>query len=60
MRSFIGEVGGRKKEVKEESISFPSDFMIQLTASEAKEIQALRSQFATLKRGKHIKPHPET
>jgi hypothetical protein len=32
--------------------------MIQLTPSETKEVQALRSQFATLKRGQHIKYLP--
>jgi hypothetical protein len=37
---------------------FPPDFLIKLTSSETKEVQALRSQFATLKRGQHIKYLP--
>ena len=36
---------------------FPEDFAFHLTLEEAKEIAALRSQIATLKRGQHIK-HP--
>jgi len=36
---------------------FPADFAFRLTLTEAKEIAALRSQNATLKRGQHIK-HP--
>src|SRR6185503_6113202 len=36
---------------------FPEDFAFHLTLDEAKEIAALRSQIATLKRGHHIK-HP--
>jgi transposase-like protein len=36
---------------------FPEDFAFRLTLAEAKELAALRSQNATLKRGQHIK-HP--
>ena len=36
---------------------FPKDFAFRLTLAEAKEIEALRLQNATLKRGQHIK-HP--
>jgi hypothetical protein len=36
---------------------FPKDFAFRLTLAEAKDIAALRSQNATLKRGHHIK-HP--
>jgi hypothetical protein len=47
------------EQVRRNADRFPSDFMIQLTPSETKEVQALRSQCATLKRGQHIKylPH---
>jgi hypothetical protein len=37
---------------------FPADFAFQLTLEKAKEIARLRSQFATLKRGQHIKHLP--
>ena len=47
-----------KEQVRRNLDKFPSDFLIQLTSSEAKEIQGLRSQFATLKRGQHIKYLP--
>jgi hypothetical protein len=46
------------EQVRRNADRFPSDFMIQLTPSETKEVQALRSQFATLKRGRHIKYLP--
>ncbi len=46
------------EQVRRNADRFPSDFMIQLTASEKKEVQSLRSQFATLKRGRHIKYLP--
>jgi hypothetical protein len=47
------------EQVRRNADRFPPDFMIQLTPSETKEVQGLRSQFATLKRGQHIKylPH---
>jgi hypothetical protein len=50
------------EQVRRNADRFPPDFLIQLTPSEAKELQGLRSQFATLKRGKHIKylPHAFT
>jgi hypothetical protein len=37
---------------------FPSDFMFQLTKDEAVTWQSLRSQFATLKQGQHLKYLP--
>ncbi|MBN1101993.1 MAG: ORF6N domain-containing protein [Deltaproteobacteria bacterium] len=46
------------EQVRRNADRFPSDFLIQLTTPEAKEIQGLRSQFATLKRGQHIKHLP--
>jgi ORF6N domain len=50
------------EQVRRNADRFPPDFLIQLTPSETKELQGLRSQFATLKRGKHIKylPHAFT
>jgi len=50
------------EQVRRNADRFPPDFLIQLTPSETKEIQGLRSQFATLKRGRHIKhlPHAFT
>jgi hypothetical protein len=50
------------EQVRRNADRFPPDFMIQLTPSETKEVQGLRSQFATLKRGQHIKylPHAFT
>ena len=46
------------EQVRRNADRFPSDFMIQLSPSETKEVQALRSQFATLKRGQHSKYLP--
>lgn len=37
---------------------FPEDFMFRLTLAEGNELQRLRSQFVTLKRGRHIKYAP--
>jgi hypothetical protein len=50
------------EQVRRNADRFPPDFLIKLTSSETKEVQALRSQFATLKRGQHIKylPHAFT
>jgi hypothetical protein len=50
------------EQVRRNADRFPPDFLIQLTPSETKQLQGLRSQFATLKRGKHIKylPHAFT
>jgi len=42
----------RSEQVLRKSDRFPPDFLIQLTLGEAKEIESLRSQFATLKRGR--------
>ena len=46
------------EQVRRNADRFPSDFLIKLTSSETKEVQALRSQFATLKRGQHLKYLP--
>lgn len=50
------------EQVRRNAERFPPDFLIQLTPLETKEVQGLRSQFATLKRGRHIKylPHAFT
>jgi hypothetical protein len=50
------------EQVKRNAKRFPADFMFQLTAGEADEAKRLRSQFATLKRGQHLKylPHAFT
>jgi hypothetical protein len=42
------------EQVRRNADRFPPDFLIKLTSSETKELQRLRSQFATLKRGQHI------
>ncbi len=47
--------GRLNEQVKHNIERFPSDFMFRLTREEAK---FLRSQFATLKRGEHIKYFP--
>lgn len=44
-----------KRQVKRNMERFPADFMFELTA---KEYEALRSQFGTLKRGEHSKFMP--
>lgn len=46
------------EQVKRNRDRFPEDFMFQLTTEEAKSTQRLRSQFATLKRGQHLKYRP--
>jgi len=46
------------EQVKRNSTRFPSDFVFQLTATEWDEVKALRSQFATLKKGQHQKYRP--
>jgi phage regulator Rha-like protein len=47
-----------KEQVKRNRDRFPDDFMFQLRLAEGKSILALRSQFATLKRGQHLKYAP--
>ena len=44
-----------KEQVRRNIERFPEDFMFELTKD---EYQALRSQFATLKRGQHLKYAP--
>ena len=46
------------EQVKRNQDRFPDDFMFQLTLEEGKAVLALRSQFATLKRGEHLKYAP--
>lgn len=46
------------EQVKRNLERFPEDFMFELTEGEARSIQALRSQNATLKRGGHAKYLP--
>jgi hypothetical protein len=46
------------EQVKRNQDRFPDDFMFQLTLEEGKAVLALRSQFATLKRGEHPKYAP--
>ena len=43
------------EQVKRNIKRFPADFMFQLTKEEAQRWHLLRSQFATLKRGQHLK-----
>jgi hypothetical protein len=46
------------EQVKRNRNRFPDDFMFQLTMEEGKAALASRSQFATLKRGEHLKYAP--
>jgi phage regulator Rha-like protein len=46
------------EQVKRNVERFPDDFMFQLTEEEARALQALRSQNATLKQGQHTKYLP--
>jgi hypothetical protein len=46
------------EQVKRNRKRFPDDFMFKLTREESQSLQYLRSQFATLKRGQHIKYFP--
>jgi hypothetical protein len=46
------------EQIRRNRVRFPTDFMFQLTAVERDELSALRSQFATLKRGQHQKYRP--
>lgn len=46
------------EQVKRNAERFPEDFMFQLTEAEAQSLHALRSQNATLKRGRHTKYLP--
>lgn len=60
---IYGVLTGRLNEqVKRNRERFPSDFMFQLTQEEATGVGRLRSQFAILKRGQHLKylPHAFT
>jgi hypothetical protein len=46
------------EQVKRNLERFPTDFMFQLTANEWDAAKALRSQFAILKQGQHLKYRP--
>jgi hypothetical protein len=46
------------EQVRRNADRFPPDFLMQLTLEEAKGLRRLRSRFATLKRGQHIKYLP--
>jgi len=46
------------EQVKRNRVRFPEDFMFQLTRDEGKAVLTLRSHFATLKRGQHLKYAP--
>jgi hypothetical protein len=46
------------EQIKRNMDRFPSDFMFQLTVTEAEDLRRSRSQFATLKRGHNIKYRP--
>ena len=43
------------EQVKRNTRKFPEDFMFQLTSDEIAQVQASRSQNATLKRGQNVK-----
>ena len=44
--------------VKRNAVRFPADFVFQLEKEELEQVQCLRSQFVTLKRGQHRKYLP--
>ena len=46
------------EQVKRNRGRFPKGFVFQLTLDEARQVVSLRSQIATLKRGKHLKHAP--
>ena len=52
------EIRRLNEQVKRNRDKFPEDFMFQLSHEEYEECQALRSQNATLKRGRHRKYLP--
>jgi hypothetical protein len=63
LATLYGVPTGRLNEaVKRNSERFPGDFMFQLSADEAKDVEGLRSQFAILdakpERGQHRKYAP--
>jgi hypothetical protein len=56
---IYGVTTGRLNEqVKRNARRFPEDFVFRLTRDEAREVARLRSQNATLKKGRHIKHLP--
>jgi ORF6N domain len=60
LAELYGVPTGRLNEVvKRNTKRFPEDFLFPLTPAEAREVQALKSQSAILKRGKHRKYTPK-
>jgi len=60
LAELYGVPTGRLNEaVKRNAKRFPEDFMFSLTPAEAREVQALKSQNAILKRGQHRKYTPK-
>lgn len=55
---FSVETKRLNEQVKRNLSRFPEDFMFQLTKEETQIWHRLRSQFATLKRGQHLKYQP--
>jgi len=47
-----------KEQVKRNAARFPGDFMFRLSPEETADLQASRSQIATLKRGQNVKYPP--
>lgn len=59
LAALYGVATGRLNEaVKRNAKRFPEDFMFQLSGDESREVEALRSQNAILKRGQHRKYAP--
>jgi hypothetical protein len=60
LAELYGVPTGRLNEVvKRNAKRFPPDFLFPLTPAEAREVQALKSQSAILKRGQHRKYTPK-
>jgi hypothetical protein len=52
------EVKRLNEQVRRNGNRFPADFVFQLTVEELEQVKCLRSQFATLKQGRHRKYLP--
>jgi phage regulator Rha-like protein len=60
LAELYGVPTGRLNEAVKRNVKrFPEDFMFSLTLTEAREVQALKSQNAILKRGQHRKYTPK-
>ena len=57
-RIYDAPVKRLNEQIKRNRDRFPTDFMFQLTVTEAESVRRSRSQFATLKRGHNIKYRP--